>query len=404
MSTNLKELSKLPILKDSVLLTNPSTVDQNVNWVYLGDTFPNIADIESWVEPGNLLILIGHFISIGNYTLSDVIDLAHKMQLSGIIVFESDYICPIHEQDIRKSNTYNLPLMTIPWKIPYNELNKALLTRISLEQVNSKTNIELLNNILFNPHLNYDQETHNFIDTPLSLNSKNVILTCHIDLGDHVLDDFDIQNIYAYFLRIVTQTMDQMSIDHLSINRGSDIIVLMPAQQCDKMVHISLDERLTTLMQVKYESPSIYVGIGGAYSHPKEYTKSYTEGCHVIKAKQSGLLLGPILQYCDLDFYRLLFEINDTELLRKLYPQRLTNLIAHDKSDYGLLMQTLESYLKNNRSINKAASELFVHKNTVSYRIEKIKELIHVSLDEEQIDFALMTEIAVCRYLYMMNH
>lgn len=39
------------------------------------------------------------------------------------------------------------------------------------------------------------------------------------------------------------------------------------------------------------------------------------------------------------------------------------------------IIQCLKSYIKNNGSISRVANELFVHKNTLQYRLTKMKNL-----------------------------
>jgi hypothetical protein len=404
MSVHLEELLKLPLLKSATLLTHPSTIDKNVSWVYLADTFPNIGDIRPWVGPGNLLVLIGHFINIGNYTLDDVVRLAYEMKFSGIVVYESDYIKNISVITIDTANEHNIPLFTISWKIAYNNLSKEILTCISANELSEKSHEDLLNSILFNNDANFEQLKSRPFRGDFPLNNENVIL---VSKFNHFFDyiktnnysEYEVSILKTYYKNILQQLLNSLQIKYMSVSKSDVIIVLLSESNSLKIQEKDFELKLNQLLNIKYKHSKVTVGIGSTYSHMKDYQKSYKEARYVIKAKQAGLVENKIIHYRDLDLYRLLFEIDNIELLKKLYPLHLKNVIAHDKSTYGTLMETLYCYLKNNRSINKAAHELFVHKNTVSYRIDKIKELTGLTLEEDQINFKLMSEISICKFI-----
>ena len=54
-------------------------------------------------------------------------------------------------------------------------------------------------------------------------------------------------------------------------------------------------------------------------------------------------------------------------------------------------METLFCYLKNNGSVKAVADEMFIHKNTIVYRMSKIKELLQADLElgEERMAYYL---------------
>lgn len=74
-----------------------------------------------------------------------------------------------------------------------------------------------------------------------------------------------------------------------------------------------------------------------------------------------------------------------TERLHILVHPALNRLREHDKAAGAELYETLRAYLENERSLVKTASALFIHRNTLLYRLEKLHQLVELDLDDAQL-------------------
>ncbi|NYB73786.1 helix-turn-helix domain-containing protein [Sedimentibacter hydroxybenzoicus DSM 7310] len=85
---------------------------------------------------------------------------------------------------------------------------------------------------------------------------------------------------------------------------------------------------------------------------------------------------------------------------RFLYHPVVLELAEYDRINATDFSSTLYAYIKHNRSIAKASVELFLHKNTINYRIQRIRELYNVNYDDFQelahifLTYAMMKEDA----------
>ena len=73
------------------------------------------------------------------------------------------------------------------------------------------------------------------------------------------------------------------------------------------------------------------------------------------------------------------------------------------KLDGGERVETLRVYLSNERSLVKAAKELFVHRNTLVYRINKILEILICDLEDSYTREYMRLSIRVLRLYYRMK-
>ena len=64
----------------------------------------------------------------------------------------------------------------------------------------------------------------------------------------------------------------------------------------------------------------------------------------------------------------------------------------------GSLCETLESYLDHNCNANATAEALYIHRNTMRYRMEKIKRILDVDINDMSVFLELKLAFAIRRY------
>lgn len=116
----------------------------------------------------------------------------------------------------------------------------------------------------------------------------------------------------------------------------------------------------------------VKIGVGQYHEGLSGLTKSYRQAVHTLK---SGLKLTPqkdIFMYED--YYLPVFLLNAskkglTEGLQPFYKS------LKEKDVKGELTESLRALIETNGDMNKAAQKLFVHRNTLRYRLDKITEI-----------------------------
>lgn len=76
--------------------------------------------------------------------------------------------------------------------------------------------------------------------------------------------------------------------------------------------------------------------------------------------------------------------VKDRQLLLQFLHEQLQPLIDYDEEHGSDYVQTLENYLRCGGSIQKVAEMMYIHRNTISYRMNHIRELLGNPLDSEQ--------------------
>ena len=74
-------------------------------------------------------------------------------------------------------------------------------------------------------------------------------------------------------------------------------------------------------------------------------------------------------------------------------------IFDYDLENNTKLLLTLEVYLKHNKSLKLAADELFIHRSTLTYRLDSIKKLTNMNLDDADERLHILLSCIVLRNL-----
>lgn len=103
------------------------------------------------------------------------------------------------------------------------------------------------------------------------------------------------------------------------------------------------------------------------------------------------------LYFPDLSVYRLLFQLEHSPEIITFQEETLGRLLEHEGANE--LIHTLETYFEFNGNLSQAAEALFMHRNTLIYRIERIEAITNSNLDNPEERLALQLALRIFRML-----
>lgn len=131
---------------------------------------------------------------------------------------------------------------------------------------------------------------------------------------------------------------------------------------------------------------TVSVGIGRYSRDPDQLPDAYSEA--EVALEIGRRIHGPasISTFGTAGTYKLLFRVlkDEPEELMAFYKETVAPIVLYD-SRYGTeLVGTLVTYLKNNASTAKTAAELFAHRHTIRYRLDRVQELTLLDVDKSE--------------------
>ena len=97
--------------------------------------------------------------------------------------------------------------------------------------------------------------------------------------------------------------------------------------------------------------------------------------------------------------YRRFFDMSNYDEMRNLYQETLYKLEKYDLKNSSNLLETLEIYLEKQKNIGLAAECLYIHRNTMKYRINRIEEILGCNLKDDNIIFQITLCIKIKKFL-----
>ena len=146
------------------------------------------------------------------------------------------------------------------------------------------------------------------------------------------------------------------------------------------------------------------IGIGKSVEGYQRLKESYYEASQAIKyieiiRQVTGDKNKSVVHYSSLGFFQIFGEIDDVTELERYIPETLKKLYLYDDEHKGELITTLQMYLRNNQSIKKTADAMFVHYRTISYRLEKIKQISGINFDNANEVLAVSNGLIIYKML-----
>ena len=140
------------------------------------------------------------------------------------------------------------------------------------------------------------------------------------------------------------------------------------------------------------------IGIGTVVSHLRELADAYKEAQTAIDVGKVFDTEKSIINYENLGIGRLIYQLPTT--LCEIYLSEVFKKSSIDSLDQETLF-TINKFFENNLNVSETSRKLFVHRNTLVYRLEKIKKL--TGLDLRQFDHAIVFKVALMVRKYLSS-
>lgn len=193
----------------------------------------------------------------------------------------------------------------------------------------------------------------------------------------------------------------------VSATKSNSVVILFGTKSCDeKIVRREINEFCEEILrysEYEYFIDEISIGVGRNYKYSEELWKSYKESKRAIEY-QKNCPTGKVVHYDDLGIYRILsFEGLQTEL-KQFYEEMLDPLVKYDKEKGTELIRTLKKYFECEGNLKEMSDELFIHYNTVVYRLQRIKDITGNNFEDYNDRLNLQIALKILEILESKNN
>lgn len=238
--------------------------------------------------------------------------------------------------------------------------------------------------------------------TDATLLRRGAFLGCDLSQGATVIlmgvDEFDSQisrrpldqeefdkRMERFFSRCSRHVSSLDLSSFVSLKSGHLVIFVCDKTAKDVPALVKLATVLKTMAKDSEDLP-LSAGIGGFVSGYADMHRAYQEALVALKVGRKLNGPGSVLHFRDVGTYRLLLDIweRNPDEVRTLYEDTVGPVDRYDEQNGTHLTDTLITYFRHNENLTKTAAELYAHRHTIRYRLEKIGEISGLSVFETE--------------------
>lgn len=410
-----KDLLTLPSMAQAKIIAGKSGLSNSIRWVYK----PENMNFAKWVKGQELLIISTPVIKSQDFNLPLVIKKANKLNMSGALLLTGDkYIASIDSSVVSYANLNNFPIFVISGEIPLVDIFEEIGHAIAYNKNSDALSDDILSGIIFGKNINADAFAMKFSEAGYALDGKNRMFTINIH-GDRRIEEYEYDtviskiknefnsgNMNALLSRYGNNIVGCFCLKKREVDvsgrsadinmSGNNISEIIPVDSSMKNIldtdTVSESDKKEVLAKI-YKSLSEYLysissdiklvmGVGRAYEGIGDLQKSFTEASRCVILSEKMNMSGRVFWYEEMGIYNLFSELADKKVMQEFIDNTLGVIIEYDRNNNSKLLETLKAYLWNNNSLIHASEQLYTHRNTVKYRVQRISQLTGRDFDD----------------------
>ena len=381
------------------LLTGETGLDRMVSWTYMVQTRP----FSDHMNPGNFALIVVDYVRFTMESVFDVMTELNDLGISGLAVsIENDREC-IPKKLIAHALELQLPLFFVRWEgASFVDIAQSVGKLILENEVRNKRTGDYLYNLLFGYEVNakYVEKISAQFGLDFSKPYRVGIIVIDRKYGINLEQN---EHTYEYYTDCLNREVIHMKKKPMYMRFLNKFVLLFEATETKETEH-ELEAVLTELDN-RPQFRNLIRGtciLGNTYTNPSDFGKSYQEAKSLIPKKD--ILPNPrhkkVLSASSMGIYKFMFNSGNQQEILDYCNDRLRKLEEYDHANGTYLQETLVAYYMNRFNIGKTADELFVHRNSLQYRLKKIEEILDYSLDDAMEYLDLVNCILIKKLMF----
>ncbi|MBD7982987.1 PucR family transcriptional regulator ligand-binding domain-containing protein [Sporosarcina sp. Sa2YVA2] len=331
------------------------------------------SDLTMFCRANELVVTTGINFQHQNTRLEELVKQAYTRKIAGFIVNTGPYIPAIPQSVISFAEEHEFPIFQMDWDRRIADLLKTTFQFIATYEQEQATEDQVLYNLLFHYDKHVDSTRLNLTQLGFPQGTELAIITCTTTDAQSSIDQYEVliqfalQNRYKQILRLKHK-------NHLIylISRSQITTVNSPFSKTVEDIYDKIIQKNGSL--------NIIIGKGSFYEDYENIHKSYKESLTVIQLAQlhNNRFL---YKYKEIGAYKIIMGVQNRTLIESYSQDILGQLYRYDDLHNTDYVAFLRIFLEENGSTSKISERLYIHRNTVLYKIKKIEQLLDMDMN-----------------------
>lgn len=348
MAVKLNELYDSIYPKYGIKLCTNSCFDKTVKWIHILEKI----EFSSMLRGGELILNSGYQSDEWLRKYIDLLDLANAAGL--IIALHPGQI--FSQEIIDYCNDIKFPLFSATWKTSYMDIMRLVSSMIFESERRESDKIAALKRVIESPDAAQTYQV--YFQEQFSGKYGCFIAILGFRSCDAETNGIQIRKIrkslcYAIHGCVIYEEQDVL-------------VILAPGyQKTEVKQHFK---------EMREKDNSMCVGIGISVYHIGDIQGSYKTADTIYKLAKAGFQ--NVSDYDELGIYKILSDVKEPSVYPAFVEETLGALFQYDKENQTDYVKILKIYFDNECSSKQTAEILYFHKNTMTGKLNKIKEIL----------------------------
>lgn len=213
---------------------------------------------------------------------------------------------------------------------------------------------------------------------------------------------YSVPDLPCFVLAVAAEgkTSDVISLFSQYIENESDCAVSISGKDCAFIKFVEADSEYQSSVDFAgFLSRSLYeelgircrVGVGGTFRHFEDISVSYQQASAALRMSVTFNSKGNVHSYREFMLIRMLEDVSEAKLSE--YLSVLLDGDARELLKDEDMVNTAEEFLENSLNVSETSRNLYMHRNTLMYRLDKIERVTGLNLRKfsDAVTFRIIT-------------
>lgn len=387
-----QEIMRLEPFEGATVLVGDTRGEHQVKAVYVSDG----SNIPEKAERGGAFFVCDTAFGDKNNkefddNLKNYIDCLTDKQAAGLIIEKHTEMAEITEDIVSYAAKKGIPLIIIPYETAVTQAVPQLYYSL-FEDRNRQDESNL-----FMKELLYGDEQHAILRLA-NFNYKNEKQHIAIFFS---FDKTDFDGKMVEELALVMPINLSLTLFSVVYPDEDGVVVVLELSQKEPVKDI-VNRFLSAVqhdMGDKLNGNTVSAGVSSIFYKPERMKECIDEAKKAMRLLRGYNICHSARYFEEIGIYRFFFELGNDVELEDFMMQRLGELISYDKENNSDYIDTLETYLDFGCNIGETAEYLYMHRNTIRYRITRVEEILGIDLNSAGTRFNLRFAFKIRKYL-----
>ena len=390
-SITFRDLFRIRQLEDARILSDADIRKKRIRGAHVIE----ITESADWMKSGDLVFTSGVAFKDQQKELRELIQGIHDSDSAGLVLEIGKYIKQVPDKLIELADELDVVLIAISFDVTVSDVISDIYFLLYHGGDSDVSMNDLMKKYLYGAESEQEMvppETFHF-----DVTKKHVGVTAGTTVCEHRVLSGDEQESVLAAVREALYSQSNL----IYLKEETGVVFLMEIVDTGN-IHTAFENMRAGIqesLRKKDRTAVVNLGVGNVFSGTGYIAESLQESRKAFHMVNACKVNGGIRYYNELGIYRIFFQLPDRSILQQVYLETLGKLMRYDRENGTELVRTLHIYLEENENITETAERLYTHRNTVKYRIGRIRELLGYDIHDHNAVFRLRLAFKIKKFL-----